>query len=328
MKLAYFSCHAILEYDELRLFEALNIDYFSFGSYVFPTEPVDPIRPALTRNNHYDNIPPRDGLTKEFIDQFDTILVMHIPEWIITNWELFKGKRVIWRTIGQSTSAHEAKLLPFRNQGLQIVRYSPREMNINGYIGQDAMIRFYKDPDEYKNWQGNSGEVVTISQDMKNRGEFTNYKTYMQIIEGIPTAKIYGTKNESLGDLSGGFLTYDGMKNVMRQASVYLYTHSQPACYTLNFIEAMLTGVPIVAIGPKLAESLKIANNTYEIPDIIQNGVNGYYSDDIEELKGYIKMLLMDKQLAKRIGDAGRHTAKQLFGMDTIKQQWKDFLQI
>jgi hypothetical protein len=51
MKLAYFSCHAILEYDELRLFEALNIDYFSFGSYVFPTEPVDPIRPKPNVHN-------------------------------------------------------------------------------------------------------------------------------------------------------------------------------------------------------------------------------------------------------------------------------------
>jgi hypothetical protein len=31
-------------------------------------------------------------------------------------------------------------------EGLEIVRYSPMERNIPGYIGEDALIRFYKDP--------------------------------------------------------------------------------------------------------------------------------------------------------------------------------------
>jgi hypothetical protein len=108
---------------------------------------------------------------------------MHIPEWIIDNWELFRGKRVIWRTIGQSTSTHEAKLLPYRNQGLQIVRYSPRETNINGYIGQDAMIRFYKDPDEYKNWQGKTRQRKTRKGKRQRRKQKTHAKQNRQHVK-------------------------------------------------------------------------------------------------------------------------------------------------
>jgi glycosyltransferase involved in cell wall biosynthesis len=53
--------------------------------------------------------------------------------------------------------------------------------------------------------------------------------------------------------------------------------------------------------------------NVYEVDKIIQNGVNGFVSDNIDELRGYVRMLL-DKPLeAKRIGEAGRKTAIELF---------------
>lgn len=330
MKLAYLSCHAILEYDELRIFEELGIDYFSFGSYVRPNDPIDPIRPALSHHvsqEMLDKAPPRDALTKEFIDQFDTIVIMHVTDWIVDNWELFKDKRVIWRTIGQSVPKLELKMLPYKNAGMKIVRYSPAEQNLQSYAGQDAMIRFYKDENEFTGWTGHTQDVITISQDMKNRGEFVNYDTFMKVMADIPDAKLYGTKNENT-PLSGGFLEYEEMKQRLRSARVYFYTHSQPACYTLNFMEALMTGIPVVAIGKKLAESLKIAPNTYEVPDIIENGVNGFCSDDIAELQSYIKQLTANHGMAKRIGRAGRETAIKLFGKETVKQQWKDFLQV
>ena len=106
MRILYMSCHAILEYDELRLLEELKADYFSLGSYVMPWQPVDQIRPPLRHNPDSwlsANAPDRNNIPQEFIDKFDIIIVMHVPEWIINNWDKFKGKRVIWRTIGQST---------------------------------------------------------------------------------------------------------------------------------------------------------------------------------------------------------------------------------
>lgn len=328
MKLAYFSCHAILEYDELKIFEELGIDYFSFGSYVRPQEPIDPIRPALghvVSQEMLDKAPPRDALTKEFMDQFDVIVIMHVTDWIVQNWELFKGKRVIWRTIGQSTKKHELQMLPFKNQGMQIVRYSPFERNLQSYCGEDAIIRFYKDPDEFKDWNGNSQDVITISQDMKNRGEFVNYDTFMKVAEGIPSMMLYGTKNEHT-PLSGGFLNYEEMKERLKSARAYFYTHSQPACYTLNFMEALMTGVPVVAIGKRFAESLNIAPDTYEVPSIIKNGENGFCADSIEELQEYIRQLTASHSFAKRISRSGRQLALEYFGKDIVKKQWKEFL--
>ena len=324
------SCHAILEYDELRLLEELKADYFSLGSYVMPWQPVDQIRPPLRHNPDSwlsANAPDRNNIPQEFIDKFDIIIVMHVPEWIINNWDKFKGKRVIWRTIGQSTPSVEAKLAPFRSKGLEVVRYSKRESNIAGNIGCDALIPFYKDENEFKGWVGGGNEVITFAQNMEHRGEYCNFQAFKYITEGIP-AKVYGPKNEQSGELNGGYLTYDGMKQKMRDGKVYVYTGTQPASYTLNFIEAWMTGIPIVAVGPKYGNSLNIAGDLYQIPDLIANAVNGFWSDDLNECRKYVRFLLNDRKSAERIGMMGRFAAIQMFGMEKIKELWRSYLQI
>jgi hypothetical protein len=40
------------------------------------------------------------------------------------------------------------------------------------------------------------------------------------------------------------------MRDYLRRIRAYLYTGTQPASYTLGLIEAMMTGVPVVSIGP------------------------------------------------------------------------------
>lgn len=330
MKVLYLSCHSILEHDELHIFEDLGINYFSLGSYINPQSPVDPIRPALKQKADEWAIlhaPDRNNIPQDFINYFDTIVVMHVPEWITANWHKMKHKRVIWRTIGQSTPAVEAKLLGARQQGLQIVRYSKREAFIQGNIGCDMVIPFYKDENEYKGWIGGGNEVITIAQNMKHRGEFCNYDAFEYVTRGF-NRKLYGTSNELSMELSGGFLTYDGLKQKLRDARVYVYTGTQPACYTLSFIEAMMTGIPIVAVGSKYGDSLNIAGKMYEIPDIIQNGINGFVSDDLEYLKTVIQELVVNKRLADRISYMGRQTAIKLFGYNEVKARWKAFLQV
>jgi glycosyltransferase involved in cell wall biosynthesis len=328
MKLLYLSCHAILEYDELKLFEELGIDYFSLGSYIVPHKPVDPIRPALTKIPDPELLsiaPDRDNMPQEFIDKFDVIVVMHKKEWIINNWEKLKHKTVIWRTIGQSTPAYERELFQMRQEGLKIVRYSKREANITDNIGCDKVIPFYKDPEEFNSWNGLGNELIVFHQDLKNRGEFVGYQHVVNVMAGFP-AHVYGPNNQNLEGLNGGFLSYQEMRQKMRDATVYLYTGTQPACYTLNLIEAMMTGIPIVAIGPKLWNSLDLAGDVYEIPDIIHNAVNGFINDDIDKLREVVRYLLDNRSVAKRIGEMGRQTAIEWFGKDKVKQKWDEYL--
>jgi len=330
MKILYLSCHSILEYDEVKLLTELGHDVFSMGSYINPESPHDKKRPPI-QGKYDDHLIElshqytKDNLHPELIEPFDVIIVIHIPQWITNNWEKMKHKKVIWRTIGQSHSGIENTLAKPREEGLKIVRYSPEEKTIPGYIGEDAMIRFYKDKNEFANWNGKTQQVITVSQSMKARNIFCGFDIFQKATEGLPR-KLYGPCNEDTG-IEGGLLSYEDLKANYRDSRVYFYTGTYPASYTLNFIEALMTGIPIVAIGAKLANIRAYPGlETYEIHKIIKHSENGFCSDSPDELRQNIEFLLVNPEEAKRIGEAGRKTAIELFEKETIKEQWKDFL--
>lgn len=334
MKLLYLSVHAILEYDECKLFEELGVDWFALGSYIIPRTPVDSIRPPINRAANADLLkiaPMRDAMPKSFVDQFDTVVVMHGDtaegNWIEQNWENMKHKRVIWRTIGQSNPRLETKMQQFRDQGMQIVRMSEREANIPNFAGADDVIHFYKDPEEFGGYTGKDKEAITFAQNMIQRGENCHFDLFEKITQGF-NSHVYGPKNENAGALNGGFLTYEEMRQKMSDSRVYIYTGTQPSCYVLNFIEAWMTGIPIVAIGPEHGNSLNLLPDIYQIPEFISTGVNGICSDSIEFLRQAVGKLMSDHDLAKQVGQQGREKAIALFGKEVIKSKWKKFLSI
>jgi hypothetical protein len=333
MKLLYLSCHSILEYDEVKLFTEMGIDVFSHGVYVNPAVAPDNKRPAIKAQFHPDLYElaiahDKDNLDQRLIDWADVIYVVHIADWIGNNWEKLKGKRIIWRSIGQSTLNVEALLKPYREKGVEIVRYSPREETIPGYVGSDALIRFYKDPEEFKGWRGEEKKIVTIGQSMKKRDQFCNWSIFERVSRGWPR-NLFGSENEDCGEVWGGCIDYDAMKTILRSARVYFYTGTYPASYTLNFIEAWMTGIPIVALGRRLGSSpYEIGQSTYEVPDFLDETGGGLYSDDEEELKKFVRVFMEDYSFASKISERARNGAIKYFAKDVIKDQWKKFLKV
>ena len=338
MRILYLSAHSILEADEVTLLQELEHEVFSPGAYVEPANPGNPgLRPHIftTMNpqilEQYNKIgakyPGEDAknfLTKGFVDNFDAVIIMHLPRWVTNNWLDMKHKFVIWRSIGQSTQHIEAELKPYRKKGLKVMRYSPKEKSIPGYVGEDAMIRFYKDENEWTGWTGETKEVITVAQSMKDRGDFCNFGIFDKATRDFPR-KLYGTENKSSG-IEGGQLEYEVLKSALRASRVYFYAGTQPASYTLGFIEALMTGIPIVSIGPRHGNKVFSEQQTFEIDSIIQNHVNGFWSDNPEELSNYIKQLLEDDVLAQKISQKGRQTAKAIFGKNQAKADWAQFL--
>lgn len=89
-----------------------------------------------------------------------------------------------------------------------------------------------------------------------------------------------------------------------------------------------MTGIPVVAIGKKLAAYQNfMLPIEIEVPSMIKNGVNGFTSDSMVDLRNYISQLLDDQNLARRIGEEGRKSAIELFGKEKIKAQWKQFFE-
>jgi len=201
-------------------------------------------------------------------------------------------------------------------------------MTIKDNIGQDAMIRFYKDPDEYKDWNGNDRRIVNFTQSMRARGDFTGWQIWNAATRMLPR-NIYGPGNEDLGGrLWGGMISHDEQLKIYQDARVYFYHGTYPASYTLTFIEALMTGIPIVSVGRSEGNSFSMFpdQETFEVPSIIDNELNGFYSDDPLVLRRYLEQMLNDHKKAAAIGMFGRQRAIELFGKAKIKSEWEAFL--
>lgn len=353
MKILYLSCHEIHEFDELRILNDLGYYVFCPGRphvseqwqyYQRPNIPntfnLEDDSNALHKDflqykekypnfnykkNKIDPIHRHGCLTKEFIDRFDVIIVMSLfKEWIYNNWSVLKNKIVIWRTNGQSSEPLEQLVKTFRsdNPNLKIMRYSPAERNYKNYAGEDVMIRFGKKSEEWGNWAGNNNRVISLSQNVIDRSVVCSWDIIRYIGERVPYT-LFGHNNINNKYWSGQDLEYNELTQVLQDYKCYFYNGSKPACYTLNFIEAWMTGIPIVAIGNQLGNDTGL--NNYEIPSLIENGVSGFYSDKKDELVDYCKTLLNDEKLAHDISQQGRKKSIELFGYEPILNQWKDF---
>jgi hypothetical protein len=324
MRILYLACHSIAEYEEVGLLTELGHECISQGAYRKPLNPSES-RPPLP-NAYYDpelaKLMPNEWgaqIHQKLVDWCDCIVIHGIEAWLPPNWDRIKHKHVVFRSIGQAVEGTEKVLGKYRPEGLKIVRYSPLEQSILGFSGGDATIRFYKDPDEYKGWTGEKEQVITVAQAMKTRDICLKYGLFEECTRYYPR-KLYGFSNENAdADLWGGALTYEELKQVYRENRVFFYTCTFPAPYTMAFMEAWMTGMPVVAIGKSLA------GFNIEVPQLIANGVNGFTSDSLAELRRYISALLEDYGLAKKISSEGRKKAIELFDKGKIKGQWKCF---
>jgi glycosyltransferase involved in cell wall biosynthesis len=76
----------------------------------------------------------------------------------------------------------------------------------------------------------------------------------------------------------------------------------------------MSIGMPVVALA------------TTALPDVIQDGVNGYISTDPDVLVERMKELIADPDLARALGQRARDTARERFGLDRFRADWDDAL--
>jgi hypothetical protein len=293
LRILYLSVHEILEYDDLRMLRGLGHRVFSLGAY-FVGNNRQLYRPPLfwSRDDRamlarfYSAGCQWHGclrLTPDFVREFDLVIVMHDPDLLERHWDALSVRTVIWRTIGQDLVGLESRLAALRARGLRIFRYSESERNIPHNLGSDGVFR-----------------AATPGLDLVLGGSDN---------EGLPGAV--------------GKVDHQTQKKLLRESRVYFYCAGLNIPYTLNFIEAWMTGIPVVAV----AESAMPQCQGYsEIPALIRHGENGFIAQNQTEASSILRRLLAEPDLAARIGAAGRRTAVQLFGNATVAAQWRNAL--
>lgn len=155
-------------------------------------------------------------------------------------------------------------------------------------------------------YDGRLGRGITVVNGMQKRPRIAGYDLFLQARTAVPLDAA-GMETEEFGGL--GDIPY---RELHRRIGAYRFLFS-PIRYTslpLAVIEAMTIGMPVVALA------------TTELPSVIENGVTGYVSCDIEELVDHMRTLLADRRHARVMGENGRAVAQQRFGLDRFKRAW------
>jgi glycosyltransferase involved in cell wall biosynthesis len=160
--------------------------------------------------------------------------------------------------------------------------------------------------------------VIQVTQHLRQRDPYTNWGFWEEATKGLDRTPL-GPGSEVIG--GPGSLTYDEMKAWLRNARVYLYTGTQPASYTLGLIEAMMTGIPVVSIGPSWMRVFPYGPDLFEGHEIAH-----HYYDDPQDARDAIRDLLDESKTFHGSSAIQRNRAIELFGIDTIREQWRDFL--
>jgi glycosyltransferase involved in cell wall biosynthesis len=172
--------------------------------------------------------------------------------------------------------------------------------------------------EDWGGWTGHWPVVGNVSQhapEPHGRDDALNWRFWEEATQGLPRT-FAGPHSEKIGGL--GALPYDEMRDYLRRIRAYLYTGTQPASYTLGLIEAMMTGVPVVSIGPSWMTWQRDLFEAHDFGEL--------RSDDPALARAAVRRLLDNPTYARAYSGICRDRAIELFGIETVGPQWREFL--
>ncbi len=157
-------------------------------------------------------------------------------------------------------------------------------------------------------WVGDDKRVLTVANDYINRDWCLGFNIWRNVTQGLPVNPVGDTPG-----LSEAITDVDKLIQTYRKAAVFLNTSTYSPVPT-SLLEAMACGCPVVTMA------------TCMMPDIIQNGVNGFITNDPKELRQSLIAVLQNPKLGKEMGEKGRQTVIDMFGLDRFVSEWNDVL--
>ena len=165
------------------------------------------------------------------------------------------------------------------------------------------------DPDDYIPCTGEKAKGLRICNEISKRKNILHWDFHEEAFDGIPV-QIVG-HNPDMPEVEPA-RNWSHLKQILSSHRFYIHT-ADPRFedgYNMATLEAMAAGMPV------------LGNRHPTSP--VEHGVNGFLSDDPDELRLYAKMLLADQELATRMGKEARKTVAKRFSLSKFNE---DFLQ-
>lgn len=146
--------------------------------------------------------------------------------------------------------------------------------------------------------------ILSMCNDFINRDLPCGFTLWRKLVQQLPYVIVGDTPGLSRGTNSIAECVMN-----LQNAQIFLNT-SQFSPTPMSLLEAMACECAVVSTA------------TCAIPDIIENGVNGFCSNDETELRHRLEQLLHDPDMARRLGKNARQTILERFNKDRFLNSW------
>lgn len=148
--------------------------------------------------------------------------------------------------------------------------------------------------------------VLQVVNDFINRDWCCGYQLWQKLTQNLPIKLV--------GDTPGLSVPASSTENLIKEyqsSQVYLNTSTVSPIPT-SLLEAMACGMAC------------ISTSTCMIPEIIEDGVNGFISNDETILRTRIELLLSNSALVRKFGEKARQTIIEKFSLDRFVKEWNN----
>lgn len=149
-----------------------------------------------------------------------------------------------------------------------------------------------------------NGKVLTVANDFINRDYCLNYSGWKRVTSGLDVRVVGDTKG-----LSEPAKSIEELVDEYNSCSVY-FNSSTISPIPTSLLEAMSCGCAVVSTA------------TCMIPEIIKNGENGFISNNEDELRNYLNLVISDENLRSKIGENARKTVLEMFSEKAFIDKW------
>jgi Glycosyl transferases group 1 len=258
-------------------------------------------------------IPPNISWVPSHIDADTDVMILHLDQWAVQEpakrflflryRDAYTGPKIVINHGCNMVDGCSSETVRELVDGCTMVSNSPTAHRLWDVPGS-RWIRHGMSPDEWPSTDYARNEVLVVQHYGRTHPAFRNVEGVKEIEKQI---KVRWVGRDVKFD------SFDRYRHFLQSSSIFLqpsYASPNPRSRT----EAMLTGLAVVT------------TNSHGEDEYIENGVNGFATNDPGELVEYLRYLLSHPEQTRKIGQAGRETAQRVFHIDRFVDQWNDLL--
>lgn len=151
--------------------------------------------------------------------------------------------------------------------------------------------------------------ILTVANDYINRDWCLGFRLYQYVTQGMPTRPVGHTPR-----FSQAAPTQQHLIREYQEAGIFLNT-SQHSPTPMSLLEAMSCGCAVVS------------TSNCAIPSLLRNNDNALISNDANELRGYLELLLRDESMRKQLGAKARKTILDRFPLRNFVDKYNAFFE-